>query len=393
MKRALVIHGDIYGFGGAENFAVKLIRTLQDNGVDVTLLHAGGPLDVALIRNRLGIALDPRSLRFIQAPPFDRISGILGNALLLRYAFVLRQARKWVKKYDFVIGTYGEVPLDAPKVIQAVHIPLFFYDRESLGYLSQPETSAVRRLIRMAYVIAARQISGWSREMVSRHLLITNSLWTAAQFLRHYPQARVETIYHGVTTEIVAGHPYYIPHLKRNNTVVIIGRVVPFKRVHIAIQVVDGLRAKGHQDLNLLIIGDGGGTYADQIAEMQSSRPYVKWARDLPRAEMECLVAQQRWGLHTAEYEHYGLAPLELQRLGCVTFVHDSGGQVEPVQDPELKYSDVSDAIAKMDRIIRDTDRSQALFEKLPLIVKDHTTDGFQIRFINRIRNLGYLEV
>jgi glycosyltransferase involved in cell wall biosynthesis len=392
MKSALVIHGDIYRFGGAENFAVKLIRILLDHEINVTLLHSGGALDDARIRNQFGVELKSSSVRFIQAQPFDRLPGIFNQALLLRYAFVLRQAQKCADKYDFVIGTYGEVPINARNIIQAVHIPFFFFDRESLRYLSQVQTSSIRHLIRIAYVITARVIAGWSRDKVSRHLLITNSRWTAGQFQRHYPQARIETIYHGVTTKIFAGHNDYLTHSQRNNTIVTIGRVVPFKRVHLAIQIIDGLRARGHQDLSLLIIGSGTGKYADEIADMQASRPYVNWLRDLPRLEMERLVAQQRWGLHTAEYEHYGLSPLELQRLGCVTFVHDSGGQVEPVKEPNLKYQNLSDAIDKMDKIIRNPAQSQRLFESLPTIVMKHTTEEFQYRFINRIRDLGFID-
>ncbi|RFO94624.1 hypothetical protein DIC66_22545 [Rhodoferax lacus] len=392
MKRILVIHCDIYGFGGAENFAIKLVRTLQDFEFDVTVLHSGGTLDVVRIRERMGIELDPSKVRFVQISMFRRFPGLLAGALLLRYAFVLRQARQIANDFDFIVGTYGETPLLVKKLLQTVHIPLFFFDRESLCYLGVRAPTILQLAVRSAYVIVSRLIAGWSRETVSKHLMITNSQWTAAQFARHYPKARIESIYHGVATAIAAGHPDYLAHEQRSNTVVIIGRVVPFKRVHLGIEIVDRLRALGHHDLGLLIIGGGGGAYVQAIEVMQASRPYIEWRRDLPRLEMEKIIARQRWGLHVAQNEHYGLAPLELQRLGCVTFVHNSGGQVEAVRDADLKYDDIDDAVEKMDRVIRDGGCSQRLFEGLPENVAVHTTDGFRLRFIQRMREEGFFD-
>ncbi len=391
MKRALLVHCDIYGFGGAEYTAIKILRMLQDQGVDVTVLHAGGPLDTARIRDRTSIEIDERSARFIQAPIFARFPRLLQNSLLLRYAFVVRAARRIASDYDFVVATYGELPISDGHMVQVLHIPLFFLDRESLVYLGVRDPGAIKLAIRRAYVLAARTIAGWSTSAVEQHLLLTNSRWTAKQFARHYPNARIEAVYHGVTTEIVQGRPEYLDHDQRDNTIVVIGRVVPFKRVHLAIEIVDRLRARGH-DLRLLIVGGGDGEYVRGLEHMCSTRPHVEWRRNMPRDDMERLIASKRWGLHAAEHEHYGLAPLELQRLGCVTFVHDSGGQVEVVQDPLLKYDSVDDAVAKIDALLCNPMRARALFERLPEAVSDHTSEGFRSKLIARLRQERLLD-
>jgi len=391
MKNALVIHGDIYGFGGAENHAIKVVKILEELGFNVTVLHAGGALDAPRIYKQMGIQLDPARVRFLQAEIFRRHPGWFANSLLMRYAFVLRESRRHVKSADLVVGTYGETPVDARVLVQSMHIPLFFFDRESLGYLGVQRPKPSVLAVRVVYVLAARLISRWSRRAVERGVMLTNSKWTGAQFKRHYPQGRVETIYHGALTRIDYSSPHYLPFEARSNTIVIVGRVVQFKRVAMAIEIVDGLRALGHS-LELLIIGGGSGAYADSISREVAARPYVQWLRDLPRDEMERLIAQQRWGLHCAEFEHYGLAPLELQRLGCVTFVHDSGGQAEAVSDAALKYSDLQDAIFKIDRVMSDTAMTLRVFEALPRTVAAHAPEAHKSAFINRLRQLSIVD-
>ena len=388
MKKALVIHGDIYGFGGAENHAIKIIKILEELDFDVTVLHAGGALDAPRIHKQVGISLDPVRVRFQQAQVFVRHPTWFENSLLMRYAFVLREARGLAESADLVVGTYGETPLEARVLVQSMHIPLFFFDRESLGYLGVQNPKRLMLAIRKAYVLAARLIGGWSRQAVERGVMLTNSKWTGAQFRRHYPAGRVETIYHGAHTRIDSTSPQYLPFEERANTVVLVGRVVPFKRVHLAIEIVDGLRARGHA-VELLIIGGGGGAYADSIAEMLAARPHAQWRRDLPRDDMEQLIARQRWGLHCAEFEHYGLAPLELQRLGCVTFVHDSGGQAEAVSDDTLKYRDVDDAIRNIDQVMTDKDLAFRLFAALPKTVAAHEPETHREAFVERLRQLG----
>jgi glycosyltransferase involved in cell wall biosynthesis len=54
--------------------------------------------------------------------------------------------------------------------------------------------------------------------------------------------------------------------------------------------------------------------------------------------------------------EHFGIAPAELQRAGCITFVHNSGGQVEIVGgDSRLTFDSVEDASERIARVIENS--------------------------------------
>ena len=59
--------------------------------------------------------------------------------------------------------------------------------------------------------------------------------------------------------------------------------------------------------------------------------------------------------------EHFGMAPAEMVRAGCIVWVPDAGGQVEIVADPRLIYGSVDDAVAKIVRTLRDPGEQAAL--------------------------------
>ncbi|HEY2992570.1 MAG TPA: hypothetical protein VGM22_07145, partial [Methylomirabilota bacterium] len=69
--------------------------------------------------------------------------------------------------------------------------------------------------------------------------------------------------------------------------------------------------------------------------------------------------------IHGMLEEHFGMAPAELVRAGCLVWVHDAGGQVEIVDDPRLTYGSVEDAVAKIVATIRDPHETATLRKHL----------------------------
>jgi hypothetical protein len=87
--------------------------------------------------------------------------------------------------------------------------------------------------------------------------------------------------------------------------------------------------------------------------------------QNLSRAALAALVARQRYGIHGMLEEHFGMAPAEMVRAGCLVWVPDGGGQVEIVADPRLTYTSVDDAIAKIVRTLRDPHEEATLRKHL----------------------------
>ena len=383
----LLVHGDVYAFGGAENHCVRIASIFQDAGWEVTILHAGGILDADRVEKWCGIRLDPKRVRFNTPTILKSLPRLFLNRALLRYALVARAAKHAAKNYDLVVATYGELSVNSKVVIQSLHVPLFFFDRTSLLYMGFGlHRGWLSHLARSTYVIASRALAGWNKSSVKKSRILTNSNWTAQQFIRHYQGCHVDTIYHGASTEITYQDNRYLDHSDRENNFVIIGRVVPSKNVDMALRIVDRVREEGI-NIGLYIIGNGDGGYADKICEAVNSRPYVKWYRGLNRKELEEISCRQKWGIHCAKYEHYGLAAIELQRLGCVTFVPNSCGQAEVVQDKRLKYENETDAVERIISVIRDEVMSREIFASLPDTVSLHEIAGHRVKFLEYLSN------
>jgi glycosyltransferase involved in cell wall biosynthesis len=96
--------------------------------------------------------------------------------------------------------------------------------------------------------------------------------------------------------------------------------------------------------------------YAQKIAAMAQSRPWLRLLTDLTREQLVKEAALHRFGLHTMEEEHFGIAVAEMVRAGCLPLVHDSGGPVEIVAGcKELRFQNVAEAAEKLNALMGDT--------------------------------------
>jgi glycosyltransferase involved in cell wall biosynthesis len=83
--------------------------------------------------------------------------------------------------------------------------------------------------------------------------------------------------------------------------------------------------------------------------------------------------------------EHFGIAPAELQRAGCIPFVHNSGGQVEIVGgDARLTFDSVENAAEKITRVIE----NRALQNQLRAQMVDRRSWFTAERFCDSVREI-----
>lgn len=379
---ALVIHSDIYAGGGAELLCLRAIAILQGLGARVTLVHAGGRLDAARIRAWSGILLDPSRVRFITVPGARQLERLAGSYALLQYALATMWARRIAREFDLVASVFVECPIDHPRVLQYISYPSFFFDRETLRHLGANPRTQIEYWLRAMYHVACRMIASWSREAVRRQRTLANSDWTARQVRRHYGQdMAVETLYPGASVGIGPSQAAFVPFGERENNFVIVGRIDPGKRTELAIEIVRRLREEKGHDVGLHVIGRCEPAAVRRVEWMFAGKPWARWHPDLTREQLEGLVVRQKWGLHCYPFEHYGIAPAELQLLGCIAFVPDDGGQCEIVRDPGLRYRDADDAVAKIDRVLRDRDGQVALLRRIALWNEDHKAQRFVERY------------
>lgn len=353
---ALVVHADLTGGGGAELYGARVLALLQRRFAHVALVHAGPALDANDLNRRFGVALDGRRLSVVSAGPGARLlAGLSGRLQLLKYALALRAARALAGHADLVVSTYGECPIEAARVLQCIHVPLFLDDRRSLMHLGVTGLSRGALLARQAYVGLARRVAGWDPEVVRRQATAANSWWTAGMMNAAYRMAHADCLYPGARVGIEPGDPKDLPFARREDGFVVVGRLVPAKRIETAAAIVEGLRRRGRH-VHLHVVGRAAGRYRHTLRRHLWGRSWVHLHEGLPRDQMEALVARHRYGLHAYRHEHFGIAPAELQRLGCLVFVHDSGGQREVIAAPEQRYRSVGDAVARIERVMDDPD-------------------------------------
>jgi len=124
---------------------------------------------------------------------------------------------------------------------------------------------------------------------------------------------------------------------------------------------------RGGLDLSLTLIAHRDDPeYGGRIAALAATRPWFRILSDLSREQLAHEVAQHRYGLHTMENEHFGIAVAEMLRAGCIPFVHDSGGPVEIVGGRgELHFQDAAGGAQALAAAMRDPARQEGLRRSL----------------------------
>jgi glycosyltransferase involved in cell wall biosynthesis len=133
-------------------------------------------------------------------------------------------------------------------------------------------------------------------------------------------------------------------------------RISPEKEIHKIVEILASVRERGHA-LRLTVVGhEDDRRYAERIHRLaEPHRAWIAFRHGLSRNELQELLPRHRYGIHGMVDEHFGIAPAELQRAGCIVFVPDRGGCAEIVDhDPRLVYGDVGQAVERIDRVLRD---------------------------------------
>ena len=345
--RVLVAHPYLNPSGGGNSVAAWALQALRDE-YDVTLGALGGT-DVSAVNRSFGTSLSAGDFEIRIAPVFWRglVRSVPTSGALVEQHLTMRWARSLDRshRFDMVMSTQNEADLGRPG-LQYVHFPW--------AYLPRPEVEMrwFHRIPRLlaAYRASCRWIGQTSDAGLRNNLSLANS---------EYVADRIRDV-HGVESKIlyppVAGGFPDIPWDQRITGVACLGRMHSYKRWAMAVDIVDQVRQRGI-DLKLTLMSHRDDLeYGAEMEALAAQRPWFRILYDLPRSEMVREVARHRYGLHAMEEEHFGIAPAELQRAGCITFVHRSGGPMEIVgQREELMSRNSAEACERIFRAIQES--------------------------------------
>lgn len=336
--------------GGAERYAENVGRGLTARGHDVTLFcadHGQAPRDDVV----KGVGIRRRGGRL----------GVYPQAL-----WGLRELERHDGRFDAVIDVQNGLPFFAPLATRS------------------PVVSLVHHVHREQWpVIFGRGIAaaGWTVE--SR---LAPRLYRGRQYVAVSGRTRDELVELGVCREHIAvihngtDEPLNtdLPRAERP-TIVVLGRLVPHKRVEHAIDVVAALRHR-HPGLRLRVIGAG--WWADRIRDHARARNVTDCVELLGFVDERLKHAELAgaWlALAPSVKEGWGLNVVEAASHGVPTIAyHGAGGLSESIEDGRtgLLVRSLADLTAAADQLLRDTEHRVMLGKAARLHARQFTWEN-----------------
>ena len=351
--RVLISHPRLRSAGGSNAVTAWALQTLR-NDFEVTLATLG-PVNHPAVNRSFGTCLGERDFEVRVAPESHQrlLQRMPTSGALLTLGLTMRWAQDLDRRgrYDVLFSTENEADFHR-RGIQYVHYPWLSLprpDAELLWFHRIPG-------LLWSYRTFCRRYARATKKGLGRNLTLANSRFVADRIRKTYGGDPL------VVHPPVPGNFPDVPWEKRQLAMAAVGRVNPCKRWETAVEIVESVRRCGH-DMALTLIGQNDGdAYAARLQALAMSRPWFRILHDVDRTTLLSELAAHRYGIHPMKEEHFGIAPAELQRAGCIPFVHNSGGPVEIVGgDPRLTFDGVKDAVGKIVRVIEDQDLERQL--------------------------------
>ena len=369
MADIAVIHMDLMSKGGGETVCMNVLEALQDDH-DVTLLTLTDP-DLRELNDYYNTNVDSVEIKRAGrlAPLLHSTCGlkyyILQNALLGQYA------RRHADEFDLLFSTINELGLETDS-IQYVHFPFDWTvsldDRDHIFHPTVEDDSLYERVV--------TRVAGVNLRDIRSNTLLANSAWTADVVEDAYG-TRPDVLYPPIDTREFDPRPFD----DREEGFVTVGRIERSKRIREMIEVIDGVRDRGH-DVHFHVIGPTvDEEYYAEVEAMAAARDYVDLEGEILRSELVERICTHRYGIHGKEYEHFGMAVAELAAGGAVPFVPGTGGQHAIVRDrEELLYESPGDAVEQIDRVLSEPSLADDLRFDTDEIRRRFGRDRFQER-------------
>lgn len=347
--------------GGAAGVGIQMLDVLKKFG-EIDLLSTL-QYDPEAADEYYGTDLASAGINYIpvQDPLLKFMKRVrLPNGLVTLHALMKSAKRRVAShQYDLVCSACDELDLGAP-AIQYIHYPWNLYPRPDAppGWNQRWYLQAVIAV----YNRLCRLYSGFRYRGVYQNLTLANSRWTGEKMRQKYPELQYLVMHPPALAELIEDD-----RTRRRERFLSIGRCAPEKRWLQLIDIVEGIRARGH-DVGLTLAGSRDkGFYEQAVAErIEAAGDWVVRVADFSREELQELLVTHQYGLHGMLDEHYGMAVAELILGGCLTSVHNDGGQVEIVTNPQLRYNSIEDAIDKWDTVLSSPElREQLLAEQM----------------------------
>ena len=376
MKRVLLVQPSLQPPGGGNGVAAWMVQALAPHH-RITIL-TWQPVEVAAIDRFFGTNLAAANFDGITVPSWWRTASRLLPipGMLLRLSLLMRRAREISAGFDVIIGAQNEMDFGR-RGIQYIHYPTYLRPRPDvdLRWYHTPIGLA-------AYYRAADAIAGFSVERMKRNLTLVNSEWTGMQVQRLLGIAS-RTLYPPVVDPAPPA-----PWQERRDGFLVVGRISPEKEYERVMDILARVRVR-HPDVTLTIVGTWDRHARSYLERLQTKAggagSWIAFNNNLSREALRRLMATHKYGIHAMREEHFGMAPAEMARAGCIVWVPRGGGQMEIVAgEPALTFDSDDDAVAKILRTLDDAAEQARLRDHLMASSGRFSTE----RFVREVQTL-----
>ena len=358
-KDYLMVNPFLHPPGGGEGVANWMIEVLSRRG-RVTVL-TWEPPDFRKIDVYYGTSLaSKQTVRSVVVAP--RLRALLERFNvphhLLKSALLNWKARRMRSSHGLCFCAFNEMAL-GPPAVQYIHHPTPFDDgTQDLPGCPWPDRAYARWLWPI-YIRFVRSLLSRDLGSIRGNITLANSRWTGQHYRRIYG-GPVHRVIYPPPLSVFKGNA-----TSRTKSFLSVARIDRSKEWPKLIEIVAAVRARGHMDLRLTLAGSryDAGLLVELEALAAAHPDWLSLQLDCSREELDGLIASHRYGIHGMVDEHYGMAIAELVLGGCLTFVHDSGGQVEIVPQDEVRYRNVDDAVNKISAVLEDFELESRLRE------------------------------
>lgn len=360
MKSVLVVHPQFDVIGGAEVVAAQMLRWLltKKNLVVNLLTLKAFPREQIVHSTGISIPTDRLTVTLAPCPAIVRNS--VGRFELLKLAFLHRAARSLSVQFDLCISTYNEIDFGR-KGIQYIHHPSFASKPVLQQHHIIPESLNVP--FSALYQKFIFLVSGDTNQGFIDNHTVVNSLFMK-DVVKDIYGIQANVLYPGFLADKRSSPA--MKWEKREFRFLSVGRISPHKEY---LRLLDIFKAvhKKYPKASFMIIGsEEDPRYANVVRRraLELGIP-VQLKTNITKDELDTLMRTSKFFVHAKEYEHFGIAIVDAANFGCLTFVHDSGGQREIVDHIDMRYAHPEDFLVKIEILLKDQNRRNVALRQL----------------------------
>jgi glycosyltransferase involved in cell wall biosynthesis len=374
-----IIHLNLNARGGSERLALATIRALKEvNDIDIDI-----------------------DLTTLQKPEVNKIEGTYGKTSLMAVCNINRvnvipsiEKVHLKKNYDLIINTHGDMfpfsqkGFSKDNVITYCHFPL-------AKYLIDVENEEYSRLIygqRFSDIVEYKKHLHSARnayiDMIKNSTVLTNSEYSRKAIHKTFTIDST-VLSPPVDVDLFRKAVLFSSTNMRDDTILVISRFHPSKKVENAIRLAELLKQNGI-GRNMKIVGNlsphmiGYYTYLKQMVQDQHLSDYVTFQVNVSFNKLLSLMCESKVYFHPLPGEPFGISTVETMSAGLIPVVPDLGGHTEfvPLRYQFRTFIEAVESVA----IAMDASFSERI--RISDSVRRFSTSNYIKRFQQIARNL-----